>query len=445
MPTFPRLKYISLLLGLIPFVFFSWSLFTFSINIPWLDDFEAPMTIRAWFAQPDWLDRLKMIWFPNNEHRIVTLRLWVMVHYLVFNQLDLKALLLTSHIYILIIFVLFWFNLPVKNRWWYFLPIPFLYLNFQYHLNTFWFIVSIQRNLVIGFGFLAMFCLSKGSHKLFITGVVCTMLACLSNSDGLLFIAAGGMILLTKFEVKKLGIWIGIFVTFLFLFFWNYPSMGSNQNGLIYLAGHPWQSIQGFFVFLGGSADYFNEQDSTIRLIFSFSMGLLLFIIIIWGFQRWIFTNTEKKYSSFSQRWTSGELANSHQLFLAGCLTFCILNGVLLALLRSKSGPFVFLIGNYKIIATLAMLLTYVVSTHLVSSVFTTKWVLPVAIVFWISSIVTYYPAIKNRKEFLLQDYQSFIHDKQGLGFNKENVKKYELHLMMVQMIHKGEYIPGTK
>ena len=221
--------------------------------------------------------------------------------------------------------------------------------------------------------------------------------------------------------------------------------MGSNQNGLIYLAGHPWQSIQGFFVFLGGSADYFNEQDSKVRLVFSFAMGLLLFIIIIGGFQRWVFVKAEKKYASFWQRWTSGELANKHQLFLAGCLTFCILNGVLLALLRSKSGPFVFLIGNYKIIATLAMLLTYVLASHLVSSNFTTKLVLPVAVLFWLSSIITYYPAIKNRKECLLNDYQTFIHDKQGLGFSKENVKKYELHLMMVQMLDKGEYIPSTK
>lgn len=445
MPSLPRLKLISILLGLIPIVFFTWSLFSFSINIPWLDDFEAPMTIRAWFAHPDWFDRLKMIWFPNNEHRIVTLRLWVMVHYFVFHQLDLKALLLTSHLYIIIIFVLMWFNLPLKNRWWYFLPIPFLYLNFQYHLNTFWFIVSIQRNLVIGFGFLAMYCLSRGGNKLFVTGIVCTMLACMSNSDGLLFIASGGMILLTAFDLKKLVIWVVVFITFLTLFFWNYPSMGANQNGLIYLLGHPWQSIQGFFVFLGGSADYFNEQDSSIRLVFSFTMGFLLFIIILWGFQRWVFIKALKTYPSLLNRWTSQEMANPSQLFLAGCLTFCLLNGVLLAVLRSKYGPFVFLIGNYKIIATLAMLLTYVLSTHLVSSNFTTKWVLPVAMIFWLSSIITYYPAIKSRKEFLLQDYQSFIHEKQGLGFSKENVKKYDLHLMMVQMLNKGEFKPAIK
>ncbi len=91
------------------------------------------------------------------------------------------------------------------------------------------------------------------------------------------------------------------------------------------------------------------------------------------------------------------------------------------------------------------MLLVYVVSTHLVTSIFTTKWILPIAVIFWLSSIITYYPAIKNRKEFLLQDYQLFIHQKQGLGFSKENVKKYELHLMMVDMLHKGEFIPSIK
>lgn len=217
------------LIGL-PIVIFAWALFAFSVNIPWLDDFEVgPLMLFNWLHEGNFQQKMALLWAPNNEHRVVTLKLLTLFNYYVFGQLNIQWMIWQSHLYLIPLFCLIWRILPKENRLFYFMPIPFLYLNFQYYLSSFWMIAAVQHNLVIGFGAISMYFLVKS--KQYIWAVLFTLLASLSNSDGLFFIGIGAFILFLQYRFKELFIWLGLLVSVIFLFFLEVPKHVLSRNG----------------------------------------------------------------------------------------------------------------------------------------------------------------------------------------------------------------------
>ena len=188
-------------LASIPILLFFASLFLFSINAPWLDDFEVgPMTLKNWLAAEDLTKWFDLIWAPNNEHRVVILKLIVLFNYYVLGQFNIQWMIWESHLYLIPLFYFAFQALPKENRWINLSTLAFIYLSFQYTLSSYWMIAAIQHNSVIGFGLISTYLLSK--NKYFVAAILCTLLAALSNSDGLFFIPIGAFLLFLQYLIS---------------------------------------------------------------------------------------------------------------------------------------------------------------------------------------------------------------------------------------------------
>ncbi len=424
-------------LASIPILLFFASLFLLSINAPWLDDFEVgPMTLKNWLATEDLTRRFDLIWAPNNEHRVVILKLLVLFNYYVLGQFNIQWMIWESHLYLIPLFYFVSQVLPKENRWISMASLIFIYLSFQYTLSSYWMIAAVQHNSVIGFGLMSTYLLAK--NKYFFAAVFCTLLAALSNSDGLFFIPIGAFLLFLQYRWKELFIWLIVLIGLIFLFFLKYPSMNYHAYAFQFFVENPLKSFFGFFIFLGGFMDFFKEESIPLRL---YTTGIFGFgIVLIWA--NFLYEFGKWPISTKIILWKKGMLMNSKDLFILSGILFCLTNALMISVLRAVFGDYVYLIGNYRIYAALAILFTILLAVQKINSVRTTYTLLFVSIFYWGFSAFTYIPEVIANKQRLTQSYMDFNSNKGGLGFTGEQVSKFKLAETLQAFEKKGIYYP---
>ena len=424
-------------LASIPILLFFASLFLLSINAPWLDDFEVgPMTLKNWLATQDLTRRFDLIWAPNNEHRVVILKLLVLFNYYVLGQFNIQWMIWESHLYLIPLFYFVFQALPKENRWISMASLIFIYLSFQYTLSSYWMIAAVQHNSVIGFGLMSTYLLAK--NKYFFAAVFCTLLAALSNSDGLFFIPIGAFLLFLQYRWKELFIWLIVLIGLIFLFFLKYPSMNYHAYAFQFFVENPLKSFFGFFIFLGGFMDFFKEESIPLRL---YTTGIFGFgIVLIWA--NFLYEFGKWPISTKIILWKKGMLMNSKDLFILSGILFCLTNALMISVLRAVFGDYVYLIGNYRIYAALALLFTILLAVQKINATRTTYTLLFVSIFYWGFSAFTYIPEVIANKHRLTQSYMEFNSNKGGLGFTAEQVSKFKLAETLQEFEKKGIYYP---
>ena len=430
-------KSLSISISFIPLAIFIYCLIAYTINLPWLDDFEVgPYTLQQWLKTTDIEKKMNLIWVPNNEHRVITLKLLVLFNYYVFGQFNIQWMIWQSHLYLIPLLYFIFKVLPEENRWLSFAIINLIYLSFQYTLASYWMIAAVQHNAVIGFGLISMYLLSK--NKYFWVSIFFTFLACLSNSDGLFFIPIGTLILLLQFNLKKTITWLILLTSLIYILFQNYPSWNYHTNAIQFFFENPSKSFFGFFYFLGGYADFFKNNSIPIRLYTTGIFGL--FLVSFWGKLLFDFSkgSTQIKIKS----WKNGTLLNSNVLFILSGLLFCLTNALAISILRSEFGGYAYLIGNYRIYSVLAIAFTILMYFQQIHSYKKMIFISFMALIFWGFSFYTYLPEIINRKNFLIQSYLDFKSNKDGLGFSAKQIEKYKITEILNEFEKKGIYHP---
>ncbi len=433
----PFPKSLSFSFTFIPLAIFIYCLIAYTINLPWLDDFEVgPYTLQQWLKTTEIEKKMNLIWVPNNEHRVITLKLLVLFNYYVFDQFNIQWMIWQSHLYLIPLLYFIFKVLPEENRWLSFAIINLTYLSFQYTLASYWMIAAVQHNAVIGFGLISMYLLSK--NKYFGFSIFFTFLACLSNSDGLFFIPIGTFLLLIQFNLKKIITWLILLTSLIYILFQNYPSWNYHTNAIQFFFENPSKSFFGFFYFLGGYADFFKNNSIPIRLYTTGIFGL--FLVLFWAKLLFDFSkgSTQIKLKS----WKNGTLLNSNVLFILSGLLFCLTNALAISILRSEFGGYAYLIGNYRIYSVLALAFTILMYFQRIHSYKKLILISFMAIFFWGFSFYTYLPEIINRKKFLIQSYSDFKSNKDGLGFSAKQIEKYKITEILNEFAKKGIYHP---
>lgn len=426
-----------ILISGIPILLFIACLFLFTVNAPWLDDFEVgPMTLKNWLATEDLTRRFDLIWAPNNEHRVVILKLLVLFNYYVLGQFNIQWMIWESHLYLIPLFYFVFQVLPKENRWVSMASLIFIYLSFQYTLSSYWMIAAVQHNSVIGFGLISTYLLAK--NKYFVLAVFCTLLAALSNSDGLFFIPIGAVLLFLQYRWKELFIWLIVLIGLIFLFFLKYPSMNYHAFAFQFFVENPLKSFFGFFIFLGGFMDFFKEESIQLRL---YTTGIFGFgIVLIWA--KYLYEFSKGSISTKIILWKKGTLVSSKNLFILSGILFCLTNALMISVLRAVFGDYVYLIGNYRIYAALAILFTILLAFQKTNAVRTTYTILFVSIFYWVFSAYTYIPWVVTNQNRLTQSYLDFNSNKGGLGFTAKQVSEFKLAETLQEFEKKGIYHP---
>ena len=397
-------------------------LFTYAVNVPWMDDTDAfPDFLGRFLEAKNWDEKVWLMFKPNNEHRIIYAKLMNLLHYALTGSLNMRTLTIISNITLLGMLWIFWRVIKEqKLPAYYFLPVPLLLLHPQYYLTSIWTITGFQYQPVLFFGLLGVYLLSRNTKWTFFAAAFAVFFDSFTMSNGLFYWLVGLVILALQGRYKMLGIW-GIFTIATFkLYFYKFDNQ-ANDQGFDYFFKHPFESFFGFFTHLGGSFDFQTLSPILIRSISPTIAGFILISIAIW----WVFLKGMALYEDFSvsEYWTKLQKkfnTEPSNYIILGCFLFLAINAMVIAILRPRFGYFVMIVGNYKIYPAAMLVVTYLMLvTGWLKFNKTTKnfrWLLVVSLVFYLFSYLKFLPEVHERRKDLLTRIFNQEYNQIGLG-----------------------------
>jgi hypothetical protein len=414
-----------LCLTALPVSFWIFVILKYAVNIPWFDDLDPfPDFLRQWIKADSASEQIRLLFQPNNEHRMVLGKLSALFYYKFFGSLNFIFLQIVGACFTLGTFLLFWLSFrssKINNL--YFLPVPFLLFQLQYHLAFLWSITSLQHQSVIFFICFSIFLLSRDRFLLALLIAVCTTFV---MSSGIFVWVGGAAILLWRLNFRHLAVWCVTGAMAIGLYFHGMTTQG-NESGLDFLVQSPHLALLGLLTFLGGTFDVFPwlpvEVRSILPALFS---PFVLFWIVVWLLAMYL----PKVRQLFRVSWTMpavfrslvpiGTERNAFPVFLLGVLVFLFANATAIGLFRTRFGLSVMLVSNYKLYPALFLITGYLTFLWAFQGKILQKRIfqisLPVAILIWLLSCYNYLPAISERRKNLLIGAYNQNHNAYGLG-----------------------------
>ena len=339
----PPLTWVLLLLPIATFfVYF----FTLRYNIPWFDDYEnIPYFLDRFLTAPTFGDKMTALLRPNNEHRVVYARLVVLSQYFLTGGLNFANLMLWGNLGLVLLFVLLcralhWHERVSGRTLVGLLPVPLLLFTAQSYIMTFTAIFSLQYLAIITLVVLTLFVLvtDRPLHLALALGL--GLLSTFSMGNGLLLWPAGAGMLLIQRRWLALGIWLGVGVLGIYLYFLGYPVQQGNAEGFTYVMQHPLETLAGFLIYAGSVFDLFPALPQKFRYYLPFIAGLIL----VTGLAYWLIQTLFRAWGKpRSSQYRSDQYAgvvpagpSRFDAFVFGCLLFLLANIALIAFFRLR-------------------------------------------------------------------------------------------------------------
>jgi hypothetical protein len=282
------------LVALLPAVSYYKAVFGNAINMPYQDDFDTGLQFvnDFTFNANTIAHKLRLIFSQHNEHRIVLNRIAALVDYWLFGQLNLRHLILFGNLSLLFLLWLFFqaafTRIPLRQKLFYFLPVPFMLFQMHYWVMAVWGTGSVQNLYVFVFSLLSFYAIerSAGGSVWFKVACATAVMAAFTSGNGMFtFLAGIPAWVLTK-QYRRLGIWVGLGAAVAGLYFWSYETPGHHPPLLGTLIESPAQFFDHFFALTG--SDFSLQPDKAIlsgRLVLALFIGLL-----VWNAHKWQLT-----------------------------------------------------------------------------------------------------------------------------------------------------------
>ena len=318
------------------FIFILWAYqYKITVNIPWWDDFHGIiLPVFHLFSEISLIEKFKLFFSLNNEHRVVNDRIFLLVIYLISGTFQLKTLALLGYINLIIIFlVLVKVSKSLVRNVLFLTPLIFLIFQAQYYESLQSLMVPFQNFSVILYVFLTFFFLIFRKDKSIFLALLFGILAILSHGNGILALLIGMIILLFNERYKQLGIWTLVSTITIALYFWGYKKPDWNSG--VSPTEHPFEALKYVFEFFGAYALNFTDLSATatagnLKHIVPQAFGLVLiglFIVIFF-----------KKYPIISKDWklaTQRLRHSKNDQFLITIFGFIFATGLMIGISRT--------------------------------------------------------------------------------------------------------------
>ncbi|MDP5139508.1 MAG: hypothetical protein NWP83_03450, partial [Spirosomaceae bacterium] len=243
-------------------------------------------------------------------------------------------------------------------------------------------------------------------------GILLLTYSSFSMSNGMFFFLAAAILLLLQKKYKHLFITLMSFSIVVYGYFYGFEA-SANDEGFAFFKQNPELSFIGFFAHLGASLDFIPSQSLTKRVLICGVSGFLIFITIL----AWVAKGYSIKINPLT--FLQNRFSSKQRLFILGIIIFLFTNAVVLAILRSRFGFNVLIIGNYRLYTSLVLVCAYICFVDLLNikpQNLLFKGVFCFAILFWIASYAVYLPEVIERRKDLIVRAFNQKYNRIGLG-----------------------------
>jgi hypothetical protein len=292
---FNTLKYITILFGITPILFFVYYVWQYTINVPFLDDNLYYTKAVVDVNKSDSFSEIFKIFMRQHtitEHKTPVSRLVAYLLYKITGTLNFFTFAQLGNLTLFGILFLFW-RFFRKHAWniAYFLPIPFLIFQMQTYENQFWMGCAWLYYPIGLWQMVTFYLLSYQKPRYFTVAMLSAILVTFIFSNGMFVFFPATLILIYQKRYKHLGIIALVAVVCLTVYFSNYtpspivPPAFSIQN-----------ILTGFVLMIGSYVDiqqFHQHSPITATLVGLIILGFLTYGGI-WLLRRY-FNNTPKE------------------------------------------------------------------------------------------------------------------------------------------------------
>lgn len=440
---------LSSIIILVPILAWIYVILTYSVNVPWFDDFDPFLDfIDKWTTSDSLSEKFVLLFQPNNEHRMVFGKLLNLIYFQLSGQVNFTAIHCMAAAFTLGTCLILWKVFKgLKLNPIYFLPVPLLLFQVQYHLIFLWAICGMQHETVVFFVCLTCYLLAK---KRFGWALVAGLCSNFAMSNGIFVWVSGLSILLLCSDWKRIAIWLPTAIVAITLYFYGMSPQG-NEDAFSFFMKNPELSLVGFLGNLGGIFDFTPDKRIEIRLILPVIIGFLAVVWIAFWLTgllfQWLkqtFIPTLKTNAVFSRVTTALQKEATATYFCVGVLTFLLANAAVIGFLRPRFGLFVVVVSNYKLYPALFFVVVYLTLLVTFKEYVRLKTIVRVstgiAFLVYCLSLLNYLPILVERRKYLLINAHNQKNHAFGLGFEPKSAASNYIDKLMKGLISRGYY-----
>ena len=351
---FNTLKYLTILLGITPILFFVYYVWQYTINVPFLDDnlyyTKAVVDVNKSDSFSE-IFRIFMRQHTITEHKTPVSRLVAYLLYKITGTLNFFTFAQLGNLTLFGILLLFW-RFFRKHAWniAYFLPIPFLIFQMQTYENQFWMGCAWLYYPIGLWQMVTFYLLSYQKPRYFTFAMLSAILVTFIFSNGMFVFFPATLILVYQKRYKQLGIMALVAVVCLAVYFSNYTPSTINPPSF----SIP-NILTGFVLMIGSYVDvqHFHQYSP----ITATAVGLIILGFLTYG-GVWLL---RRYFDKLPKETTDKE---SDILFLVSSMIVLCMSAGAVAYSRytGEHGFDEMFVSRYRFMSILLMSLTYLFS-----------------------------------------------------------------------------------
>jgi hypothetical protein len=372
------LNWITGLLSVFSIAFFVYYIVSYSVNFPFQDDNSLIQIITEVRKGLGWKHNLYAFFRAENDHRIFVPRLIAYFDYAFSGHLHFKSYVLIATVNLILItgFIYGLFR-QIKLPFYYFLPIPLLIFQPQYHEVSIWALTGLQHATLLVILCACLILLKKPSPINVSVAIVLAFLAAFTHGNGILVFATGAFVLLIERHYKVLLPWILSMMGALAGYLFDYTP-GSGVESSI-----NWPNLPASFVAkIGANWSVWPSISIGASIIWGTLICILIIPCLLIVF-----------FKSFKTSKSNPSINN--QLFSVFC--FILLTTLLITIFRASSE--IVLENRFKIYAALSSVFFYLflLNNYLLLRKVALLFFTVFAILFYFNSYALYTPEVVNK------------------------------------------------
>lgn len=394
-------KYIALvIIGLVIALFLVYNYF-FSVDFPFQDDLVLVNFVNEVTNDVPLTEFFQNLFRTDNDHKVVIPRLIALINYLLTGHLNFKAFIgLVSINLLYILYFLFLQFRKLRLPLYYFLPVPFLFLQPQHYEVSVWAINGMQHSFLTVFLVTSILLVSKPSKLAYFGAVLCCFLATFTHGNGILSFPAMIFYFLCYQNFRK-AIGVGVFMLI---------ALGIYLGG--YESGQAAHLPPGVDVVLGNFLGFIgaNMMIWSPKLVFSVLWGGV--ILLFAGFLVFKIALT---YGKRAKKLESGINVELLTLFC-----FIVITSLVIAFIRSWMGST--LASRFQLYAALSSCIVYLLLLGyfpLLRKNFVVVVFSLLSVLMWGQSYYEYTGTVANRKTTYLADIFNWNTNRKLLSVDK--------------------------
>ena len=374
---FTSSKYITILIGLAPILFFVYYVWQYTINVPFLDDSlyytKAVVDVeksKSW-SEAFWIF---MRQHTITEHKTPISRFVAWLIYKTTGKLDFVLFSHLGNLALLGMLGLFWTFFrkikSIKLNITYFLPVPFLIFQMQTYENQFWAICNWTYYPIGFLQMLTFYFLSYQKPKYFLYAMLTAIFVTFTFSNGMFVFLPAVLILLFQKRYKALIILVSVATICLIVYFSNYT-----KSPIVPPSFSLVNILTGFVLMLGAYVDVQGFHQLSLFTTTLFGVIILGFLGYggIWLLRKCFNLTpspspTEKgeflcKNSPLSRRGVGGEVESDILFLVASMMCLCMSAGaVAYSRYTGQNGFEEMFTSRYRFISVTLLCLVYLFS-----------------------------------------------------------------------------------